>query len=294
VRSIYSSELGRALAKKFDTNLAKVIALAAAGSSSVAGGGKVTGIKITGAGAYSVAPTTATFSAGGGSTWTGTPITTGSSPSIKVVGITIDPNNANNYGYSSAPTITFSGGTGTAATATATIVNVRAGSTVTLDNTSGYEATAAKLLDGLYAAAQALDEKNIPSEDRACVLAPEQYYLLGRSSTDLFNRFYGSNTGSYNSVQIPEVAGFKVYKSNNLPRFGTSAVTGENNTYNGDFTQLRALCFHKAAAGTVKLRDIAVESEYQIERQGTLFVAKYAMGHGSLRPEAAVLVKNTI
>ena len=147
-------------------------------------------------------------------------------------------------------------------------------------------------MDGLYQAAQALDEKNIPSEDRFCVIAPEQYYLLGRSSTDLFNRFYGNNTGNYNSVQIPEVAGFKVFRSNNLPKFstGTAAGTGENNTYYGDFTLLRALCFHKAAAGTVKLRDISVESEYKIERQGTLFVSKYAMGHGALRPEAAVVV----
>ena len=46
----------------------------------------------------------------------------------------------------------------------------------------------------------------------------------------------------------------------------------------------------KGAIGTVKLLDLATESEYQIERQGTLFVAKYAMGHGVLRPECAVSV----
>ena len=34
--------------------------------------------------------------------------------------------------------------------------------------------------------------------------------------------------------------------------------------------------------------DLAVESEYDIRRQGTLMVAKYAMGHGVLRPESAV------
>ena len=28
-----------------------------------------------------------------------------------------------------------------------------------------------------------------------------------------------------------------------------------------------------------------------MERQGTLFVAKYAMGHGVLRPEASVGIK---
>ena len=46
----------------------------------------------------------------------------------------------------------------------------------------------------------------------------------------------------------------------------------------------------KEAIGTVKLLDLATESDYQIERQGSLFVAKYAMGHGVLRPECAVEV----
>ena len=55
-------------------------------------------------------------------------------------------------------------------------------------------------------------------------------------------------------------------------------------------TSVIALVFvgHSAAVGTVKLLDLATESEYQIERQGTLFVAKYAMGHGILRPECAI------
>jgi hypothetical protein len=34
-----------------------------------------------------------------------------------------------------------------------------------------------------------------------------------------------------------------------------------------------------------------MESEYQIWRQGTLMVAKYALGTGILRPEAAVELK---
>ena len=44
----------------------------------------------------------------------------------------------------------------------------------------------------------------------------------------------------------------------------------------------------KDAVATVKLMDLAVESEYQIDRQGTLVVSKYAMGHDVLRPAMAV------
>jgi hypothetical protein len=43
--------------------------------------------------------------------------------------------------------------------------------------------------------------------------------------------------------------------------------------------------------GTVKLMDLGVEMAYDIRRQGTLIVGKYAMGHGILRPECAVEIK---
>ena len=44
------------------------------------------------------------------------------------------------------------------------------------------------------------------------------------------------------------------------------------------------------AIATVKLMDLAIESEYQVNRQGTLTVAKYAMGHNVLRPASCVLL----
>lgn len=52
--------------------------------------------------------------------------------------------------------------------------------------------------------------------------------------------------------------------------------------------KVRALVMHKDAVATVKLLDLSVESEYQIQRQGTLIVSKYAMGHNVLRPAMAV------
>ena len=73
-----------------------------------------------------------------------------------------------------------------------------------------------------------------------------------------------------------------------ISRPKVSAETGANNTYNGDFSNTVAVTFQKSAIGTVKLRDLAVESEYKIERQANAMVAKYAMGHGILRPEGAV------
>ena len=59
-------------------------------------------------------------------------------------------------------------------------------------------------------------------------------------------------------------------------------------TFQGHFTNTVGIVSHPSAVGTVKLLDLATESEYDINRQGTLFVAKYAMGHGVLRPECAI------
>jgi hypothetical protein len=68
---------------------------------------------------------------------------------------------------------------------------------------------------------------------------------------------------------------------------GTLGTTGNN----GDATaNCMALVFHKSAVGCVKLRDITMESEYIIERQGTLMVAKLATGMAPLRNDAAVSI----
>ena len=70
---------------------------------------------------------------------------------------------------------------------------------------------------------------------------------------------------------------------------GKSATIADPQAVN--LTNYVCLVSHPSAAGTVKLMDLAVESEYDIRRQGTLMVAKYAMGHGVLRPEAAIGIK---
>ena len=59
----------------------------------------------------------------------------------------------------------------------------------------------------------------------------------------------------------------------------------------GDYTKTLGLVMHPSAVGTVKLMDLSMEGEYQINRQGHLMVAKYAVGSGILRPEAAVEIR---
>ena len=42
----------------------------------------------------------------------------------------------------------------------------------------------------------------------------------------------------------------------------------------------------------MKMADIQVMSEYQVERLANLLVARYAMGHNYLRPECAVVLRD--
>ena len=172
--------------------------------------------------------------------------------------------------------------------------------------------TGAQLIAALFTAAQKLDENDVSSDGRFCVLSPENYYKLitgggANGQINVANSAVNSDIGGQGSVatgNIPQIAGISIFKSNHVPTTDlSSTATGDgasNNDvfgsggagYNGDFSDTVGIVAHSSAVGTVKLLDLATESEYQIERQGTLFVAKYAMGHGVLRPESCIeLVK---
>ncbi len=155
------------------------------------------------------------------------------------------------------------------------------------------DTNADSLIGSCFAAAQALDEKNVPEDNRYIVVKPAQYYLLANSTNAINTDFGNAGNGSTASGRILQVAGMQVLKSNNLPTSnvtaGVAAGTGTRQAV--DASNTVALVFHPSAAGTVKLMDLATESDYDIRRQGTLMVAKYAVGHGVLRNEAAVQIQ---
>jgi hypothetical protein len=148
---------------------------------------------------------------------------------------------------------------------------------------ASYASDGAVLASGVFAAAQALDEKDVPGDDRYAVIRPAQYYLLAQT-TNVLNKDWGGS-GAYADGTVMKIANVAIVKSNNMPQY---VVADGMAQYRGDFTNSRGAVFHKSTVGTVKLMDVATESEYQISRQGTLVVAKYALGSDILRPEASV------
>lgn len=150
------------------------------------------------------------------------------------------------------------------------------------------------LAEALSIAAQTMDEKDIPEDERFCYVRPAQYRLLARTTKVLNKDWNGS--GSYADGEVYKVAGFTLVKTNNLPSgviANDTVEAGTANRYAGDFSGVAALCLHRASVGTVKLWDLGMESEYKVSNQGTLLVAKYAVGHGVLRPEGALEIQNT-
>ncbi len=163
-------------------------------------------------------------------------------------------------------------------------------------NTASSDVTGDEIAAAIYDIAQTFDERDIPPTDRFCVLPPAEYYKLAESATRTIDTdFNPQGNGSFASGRVQMIAGIPVMMSNNVPQSNVgSNPSGANNTYSGDDSKTIGLVFHKSAVGTVKLQDMTTEisgSDYGIMYQGTLLVAKYALGHGILRPEAAATIK---
>ena len=178
-----------------------------------------------------------------------------------------------------------------AAQASATITGGNGGTQIT---DADAKTNAASLITSIFECAQALDEHDVPSEDRYCVVPPSTYYLLVQNDKILNRDFGAEGNGAYVDGTVIKVAGINIVKANTAVTAFTdqsSSISGTNNTYNVDASNVAAVVFHKSAIGTVKLMDLAMESEYDIRRQGSLMVGKMALGSGILRPESASLIK---
>ena len=185
----------------------------------------------------------------------------------------------------------------------------------------------ASLIAAFYDAAAALDEKGVSSEGRVAVLNPRQYYELiqGVGSNGLINRDT-QGTALQSGQGIIEIAGIKIYKSMNIPFFGSygtkygsasatnpgvaspgnvgsfvgetaedgrASVTGINNNYGNatDFANSCGLIFQKEGAGVVESIGPQVQitsGDVSVVYQGDVILGRLAMGADFLNPAACV------
>ena len=157
--------------------------------------------------------------------------------------------------------------------------------------------TAAEMVTAIASIAQKMDEKNVPAEGRYVLLTPAEYYKLVSSGNDAINTDFGG-MGSIATGEVAQVAGIRILKSNHIPNSNEAGTIFDDDAiannpfdasgsagYSANFSNTVGVAFQTEGVGTVKLLDLGLESEYQLDRLGTLMVAKYAMGHGVLREE---------
>ena len=195
---------------------------------------------------------------------------------------------------------------GQAAQASANVGDTSYASGTVLTNTSIASATAATaanaMIDSLFDAAKQLDANYVPKEGRKAFIRLEEYYKMANATNAVNIDYSGGANGGVKEGKVMKVAGIELVPtahfgdiaadlSSNTGVPGGSATQGGSNPQQVNLANYVCLVSHPSAAGTVKLMDLASEMDYDMRRQGTLMVSKYAMGHGVLRPEAAVGIK---
>jgi len=141
-----------------------------------------------------------------------------------------------------------------------------------------------------FSIAQKFDEKHVPEEDRYLAMAPQAYYAIVQDKSLINRDFGGGSNGVFHEGDVFRAAGLELVKTTLMPTTNFTADAGEANSTTGDFTDTVAVAWHKSAIGSIQLRGLRMEQEYMIEYRGDLLVASMAMGHGQLRPEAAIEV----
>ena len=162
--------------------------------------------------------------------------------------------------------------------------------------------TVDNMLDAIRNLALGFDKNNVPKEGRCLVLRPEEYYLLmdagATAGSPVVNSDFAiANAGGLETGRVARVYGFEVYMSNvwgdSVANQATYQVdtnlgtAGRGGAFDNVSTSgMIGIGFSRESVGTVMLRDVTVENEYLVERQGNLLVAKQAIGCDIIRSEA--------
>ena len=304
VRSIYSKELGRALSRAYDQRLVRTLLTASESDGRVDDwDNKIFQLN---SGTYaSVSTNTITLSANFQTAeladWAVGKVVYGETSGAYAVITTAPTNGAATFIVNPIGSI----GTGTNSAFTVgerlfTLAKLPGGTSysgINLNGAANRNARGELIVENLYKACQALDEKDAPKDGRVVVLSPGAYYDLLNSdraiNTD-WNGGGGSN-GTFKGNNVLSVAGFTVRTSNNLgsASYGNtysgtaaqaattrgerpnyingkdgsdgSAAAGTNDYWQDEqgntstLTNLFGLCFTKEAVGTVALKDLNMQ-----------------------------------
>lgn len=154
---------------------------------------------------------------------------------------------------------------------------------------------ALSLAASIWTAKQTLEEKDVPVDIKQvnAAVRPAQWYLLAQEPTLILNRDVDGD-GSYSKGSFSMIGGVNVVKSNAFP-WGTddSSNTAIPTDYRIDMSDTVASVFTDGAVGTVQLMGLGFEIAPDPRRRGTLMIAEYAVGHGTIMNKEAVEISTT-
>jgi hypothetical protein len=183
--------------------------------------------------------------------------------------------------------------------------------------TGDFDADGGDLISAVNLAKQKLDEKDVPVDTMTVNAAfrPAQWYLIANSDKNLNRDFGGQST--VGSQVLRTVADIQIRKSTALLfGFDVSTYDAGTNTdgvvenssfvaastlpvggalpfgfptkYHSDITNTRGLVWVEPAVAYLQALGLQMESGWDMRRQGTLMIAKMAIGAGALRSKCAV------
>jgi hypothetical protein len=171
-----------------------------------------------------------------------------------------------------------------AARASSPITGENGGSVLTDAN---YATSGAALAAALFDAKVIFDESEVTGTPRLFI-RPAQHALMAET-TSILNKDWGG-AGSFSQGTVGPVNGIEIIKSNNVP---STNVNSGPSKYQGNFSTTVGVFMTDMAVGTVKLQNVAIGTQYQLNRLGTLTVGRLAFGSGILRPICAIELKTS-
>lgn len=153
--------------------------------------------------------------------------------------------------------------------------------------------TGKAVIDGLLEMKAKWTTQYVPEEERFAYITPEVESAI-ITSKDAINRDYGA-VASIVDGNIDKLCGFKIIavphlKVGGADKTGMLGTSPEGHEFPTDYAGALAVCAHRTAVATVKLKDLQLEHARRPELQADMIIAKNAVGHGGLRPEASGII----
>lgn len=153
--------------------------------------------------------------------------------------------------------------------------------------------TGKAVIDGLLEMKAKWTTQYVPEEERFAYITPEVESAI-ITSKDAINRDYGA-VASIVDGNIDKLCGFKIIavphlKAGGADKTGMLGTSSEGHEFPTDYAGALAVCAHRTAVATVKLKDLQLEHARRPELQADMIIAKNAVGHGGLRPEASGII----